>query len=53
MPWWRQRDHATGDAAFLTYCFDQLHAHRTEARIEPENIGFVRLTERLGLACEG
>ena len=48
MPWWRHGDHATGDAAFLTYCFDQLDAHR----IEPKNIASVRLAERLGLACE-
>ena len=52
MPWWRQGDHATGDAAFLTYCFDQLDAHRIEARIEPENIASVRLAERLDRDAE-
>ncbi|MEQ1648191.1 MAG: GNAT family N-acetyltransferase [Hyphomicrobiaceae bacterium] len=40
-------------AAVLKYCFKQLSAHRIEALIHPDNIGSIRVVEKLGFRCEG
>lgn len=39
--------------ALLDHCFDDLGAHRIEARIEPGNLASARLAEALGFQREG
>jgi ribosomal-protein-alanine N-acetyltransferase len=39
--------------AVLEYCAVELHVHRVEALIHPDNVASVRLVERLGFCCEG
>jgi len=39
--------------ALVAYCFDELHAHRIEAMISPDNRPSIRLVERLGFQREG
>jgi len=39
--------------AFMAFCFDELHTHRIEAMISPDNLASIRLVERLGFAREG
>jgi ribosomal-protein-alanine N-acetyltransferase len=51
--YWRQGFMSEAVGPFLAHCFDKLDAHRVEAQIEPDNVGFVRLAERLGFRGEG
>lgn len=39
--------------AIVSYCTDELQAHRIEALIHPDNVASKRLIERLGFRCEG
>jgi len=39
--------------ALMAFCFDELHTHRIEAMISPDNLASIRLVERLGFAREG
>jgi RimJ/RimL family protein N-acetyltransferase len=39
--------------ALIAYCFTELHVHRMEALIHPDNSNSIRLAERLGFRFEG
>jgi len=43
----------TAVAMALDYCFDQLHLHRVEIHIRPENAASRRVVEKLGIPEEG
>jgi ribosomal-protein-alanine N-acetyltransferase len=39
--------------AVLAYCLKELSVHRVEALIHPDNVGSIRIVEKLGFRCEG
>ncbi|XBH21842.1 GNAT family protein [Jonesiaceae bacterium BS-20] len=57
--YWVSRDVAgrgvapTAVALAVDYCFEQLHLHRIEINIRPENHASLRVVEKLGLRDEG
>jgi ribosomal-protein-alanine N-acetyltransferase len=52
-PWRRQGFTREAVSALLDHCFDTLHTHRIEARIEPGNLASAALARQLGFTFEG
>ena len=50
---WRQGIMTEAAPPVISHCFTQLHVHRIEARIEPENVSSRRLAAKLGFTEEG
>ena len=51
-PYWRQGLMHEAMVYFIDYCIEMLNTHRIEATIEPDNVGSLRLVERLGFKRE-
>ena len=51
--YWRRGIGTEAVAAVVRFAFEQLHVHRVEASVTLDNVGSVRLLEKLGFVREG